>query len=152
MHRLLPCVGLLLWVSTAQAGHLEEFLEAVNAVRTEAGLTTLQISPTLDKVAQRYAQLMADSNCVGHSCDPAGDAVARVAATGYHARLVGEALAAGPQTAEEVIRGWLNSPPHRKILLSRDARDVGLGFAYDEAEALLGGFGEYWVLLIADPL
>jgi len=39
---------------------------------------------------------------------------------------LGEVLATGYQDPRTVVRGWLDSPPHRAILLSPKARKVGV--------------------------
>ena len=54
------------------------------------------------------------------------------AAPATAARAIGETLAfaIGPQaTPAGAVRGWLRSPPHRRVLLDRPMRDIGAGFA-----------------------
>jgi uncharacterized protein YkwD len=68
---------------------------------------------------------------------PEGDGVAdRVRAAGYLRGRprwwVGECLAWGSgtrRTPEGIVRMWMASPPHRRLVLSRRAREAGFGLA-----------------------
>jgi uncharacterized protein YkwD len=72
---------------------------------------------------------------------------ARLRSAGWHGRASGEALAWGCGTlanAAATVRAWLNSPPHRAILLSGTYRRAGIGIA---ARAPVScGPGATWVL------
>jgi uncharacterized protein YkwD len=64
------------------------------------------------------------------------DLRSRVRASGYLRRTrgwwIGEVLAWGTRSAADpaaVLRGWLGSSPHRRVLLERRARDIGIGVA-----------------------
>ena len=56
------------------------------------------------------------------------------------ATLVGENIAAGFHTAEEVMEGWMNSPGHRENILRPEYTRIGV--AYSTAET---PYGTYWV-------
>jgi uncharacterized protein YkwD len=40
-----------------------------------------------------------------------------------------ENIAKGYRSAEAVVRGWMNSPGHRRNILNCDARSMGVGVA-----------------------
>ena len=116
----------------------------VNQARASLGLRELRAHPLLTGAAERYAQRMAREGFFSHH-DPQGDGPAeRVLAGGYGSRradrpwTAGEALGratgalAGPQA---LVFGWLASPGHRKILLGRGYKHVGVGIA-DHAPAV----------------
>jgi uncharacterized protein YkwD len=59
--------------------------------------------------------------------------------------VVAENIAAGQRTAPEVVDGWMNSPGHRKNILSRDVSQIGIGFATG------GEYGTMWVQVFGTP-
>jgi uncharacterized protein YkwD len=65
---------------------------------------------------------------------------------GYREKLVGENIAFGPRTADEVVRGWLDSPGHCANIM--DPRFAQMGIAYAASHAKRGLF---WVQLFAQP-
>jgi uncharacterized protein YkwD len=90
---------------------------------------------------------MAQQNYFEH-VDLAGRSPAdRVRAVGYREKLVGENIAYGPQSVEEVVKGWLDSPGHCENIM--DARFAEMGLAY--ASEAGGRRGLFWVQLLAAP-
>jgi uncharacterized protein YkwD len=90
---------------------------------------------------------MAQHNYFEHE-DLAGHSPAdRVRAVGYQEKLVGENIAYGPKTADEVVRGWLDSPGHCENIM--DPRFAEMGIAYAAGRASKRGL--YWVQVLADP-
>lgn len=131
-------------------------LELVNEVRargTRCGersfgpVAPVRLSGTLAEVAFGHAMDMAEHGYFEHQ-DLAGRSPAeRVRAVGYQEKLVGENIAYGPKTAEEVVRGWLESPGHCENIM--DPRFAEMGIAYAPGRAAKRGL--YWVQLLAAP-
>lgn len=131
-------------------------LQLINEVRARgarcgtrvfASAPPLKFSGTLAGVALGHADDMADHNYFEHE-DLAGKSPAdRVRAAGYSEKLVGENLAYGPGTIEEVVQGWLDSPGHCENIMDR--RFVEMGIAYAAGHASRHGL--YWVQLFAEP-
>ncbi len=131
-------------------------LELVNEVRargTRCGehsfgpAPPVRLSVTLADVAYGHAADMAKHNYFEHE-DLAGRSPAeRVKAVGYREKLVGENIAYGPKSAEEVVRGWLDSPGHCENIM--DPRFAEMGIAY--AAGQVSRRGLYWVQLLAAP-
>ncbi|MCL1831845.1 MAG: CAP domain-containing protein [Oscillospiraceae bacterium] len=59
----------------------------------------------------------------------------------------GENIAAGQKSPEEVMEGWMNSPPHRENILNPDWEHVGVGIAVNPDGYM--GYGTYWVQLFS---
>jgi uncharacterized protein YkwD len=102
----------------------QRMVQLINKTRARHGLGALHVSPSLRGSSSRYAGFMLRHNYFGH--------LRHVSASGAFRR-VGEALAA--QTGRRarphgVLRGWLHSPPHRHIVLSRRYHYVGVGLRY----------------------
>jgi len=107
----------------------------------------VRLSETLAGVALGHANDMAEHNYFEH-VDQAGRSPAdRVRAVGYREKLVGENIAYGPQSVEEVVRGWLDSPGHCENIM--DPRFAEMGLAYAPGQAARRGL--FWVQLLADP-
>lgn len=130
--------------------------ELVNAARARgarcgpqwfAAASPVRQSALLDGVASGHAADMAGHDYFDHR-DRAGRRPAdRVRAAGYQAQLVGENIAYGPATAEDVVQGWLHSPSHCENLM--DPRFVEMGIAYAPGHADQPGL--YWVQVLAAP-
>ncbi|HEV2701022.1 MAG TPA: CAP domain-containing protein [Steroidobacteraceae bacterium] len=107
----------------------------------------LQLSATLDGVAATHAGDMARHDYFEH-VDLAGHSPAdRLRATGYRERLVGENIAYGPKSAEEVVAGWLHSPGHCENIM--DPRFVEMGLALAPGRGTRRGL--YWDQEFAQP-
>jgi uncharacterized protein YkwD len=106
----------------------------IGVERGARGLPPVRESSQLTLAAQRHADDMVRRAFFAH-VSPGGATLAqRVRATGYLTSRprwgLGEAIswAQDPlDTADQLVQAWLNSPPHRAILLDRDYRDVGIG-------------------------
>ena len=131
-------------------------LEEVNAVRargTHCGDHTygpappLQLSATLASAAAEHAMDMAQHDYFEHE-DLGGHSPGdRVRGTGYRYRLVGENIAYGPATADEVVAGWLHSPGHCRNIMEPRFIDMGLAYAPGQGSRR----GLYWDQELATP-
>ena len=105
------------------------------------------LSGTLEQVAFEHSLDMAQHNYFEHEDRAGRSPAARVRASGYSENVVGENIAYGPKTAEEVVQGWLDSPGHCENIM--DARFAEMGVAYAAGRAPRRGV--YWVQLLAAP-
>jgi uncharacterized protein YkwD len=107
----------------------------------------LTLSATLAGVARGHATDMAVHDYFEHQ-DLAGQSPAdRVRAAGYSEKLVGENIAYGPKSVEEVVKGWLASPGHCRNIMDRHFAQMGLGLAPGRAARR----GLFWVQVLAEP-
>jgi uncharacterized protein YkwD len=116
----------------------------MNAVRKSHGLRALTIKTPLRRAAHAHAGNMARHGYFAHSWSngaPFGRWIRRYWPGGdYRSWSAGENLywrSPGP-TAVMVVRAWMNSAPHRRNLLNRSWRAVGVG-----AVLTLDPFGAY---------
>ncbi len=131
-------------------------LQLVNEVRARgarcgdrsfAPAPPVKLSQTLAGVAFGHADDMARHNYFEHE-DLLGRSPAdRVRAVGYQEKLVGENIAYGPKSAEEVVQGWLDSPGHCENIM--DPRFAEMGIAYAAGQASRRGL--FWVQLLVAP-
>jgi uncharacterized protein YkwD len=115
--------------------------------RTFAPVPPVTLSGTLAGVALGHAADMAEHNYFEHE-DLTGHSPAdRVRAVGYREKLVGENIAYGPKSAEEVVQGWLDSTGHCENIMDPRFAEMGIAFAPGHSAKR----GLYWVQLLAAP-
>jgi uncharacterized protein YkwD len=88
---------------------------------------------------------MARRNYFEHQAPDGSAPRDRVARTGYASRLTGENIAYGPESAEEVVAGWLASPGHCANIMDARFSETGLAYAIGARHAV------YWVQVLAQP-
>ncbi len=111
---------------------------AAPPVRAQAQLTA---------AAQQHARDMARNNYFAHEAPDGSQASQRASRAGYAWRRVGENIAAGQGTAQEVVAGWLQSPHHCDNIMDPAYTDMGLAFALTRE----GEHGIYWVQVFGTP-
>lgn len=140
-----------------RAAVAREVLDHANAVRARGarcGGETFGPAPplTLDerlaKAAHVHAEEMARFGFLAHEGRDGSTPAVRARRAGYEWSAVGENLAAGPETAEEVVRGWEASPPHCRNLVDPAFTQMGVAWA---ASPRPTGHGTWWAMVLARP-
>ncbi|HEV7786172.1 MAG TPA: CAP domain-containing protein [Thermoanaerobaculia bacterium] len=131
---------------TRELGDLRQvrtaMLAAVNAERKRAGSPPLTANARLDQAAQRHAADMLARNYFAHE-SPEGHTVReRAKDAGYDWRAIGENIAEGQTSVAEVMTTWMHSPGHRRNILDRDFKEMGVGLAFGRSG---GGYKVEWV-------
>jgi uncharacterized protein YkwD len=117
----------------------------VNRKRASRGLSALKVDRRIQKAAGRHARDMKRHNYFAHQRAGGPDLTARLHRAGWHGRAWGETIAygCGPSASPRAtVRNWMNSPPHKAIILSGTYRHGGVGVV-DGAPCGRGGM---WVL------
>ena len=105
-------------------------VELTNQERANAGFAPLRQSVDLDAAAQLYAEVLATGLCFAHTCSPVPDMVARNEQAGYTDWMaLGENIAGGQRTPEQVVAEWMASPDHRVNILNPKYTEIGVGVA-----------------------
>jgi len=106
----------------------------VNAERQRHGLALLRSSARLNAAADRHSADMVARGYFAHVTPEGRSVVDRVKATGYLAGAsdwaVGEDIGWGTGSAStpaSIFRAFMNSPPHRRIILSPEFHEIGVG-------------------------
>jgi uncharacterized protein YkwD len=108
----------------------------INAIRVANGLQPVDATKALTVAAMRHSRDMVRRHYFAH-VSPSGQTVTeRVKHAGYldgaRAHHLGENIAWGSgseATPAAIVAAWMNSPPHRAIILTPDFRDAGVGIA-----------------------
>ena len=110
-------------------------LDLTNAERQKAGLQPLQADRNLMNSARQKSTDMASNNYFSHTSPTYGSPFDQMKANGVTYKSAAENIAMGQRTAEEVVKGWMESPGHRQNILTPEFTHIGIG--YDKN-------GNYW--------
>jgi uncharacterized protein YkwD len=140
------CPGAGATAASATPGKLRAaVLCLVNKRRAEHGLSALRVERHIQKAAGRHARDMQRNNYFAHQRAGGPDLTARLRRAGWSGHAWGENIAygCGPSgTPRGTVRMWMNSPPHRSLMLSGVYRQGGVGVT----NGAPCGAGAIWVL------
>lgn len=126
----------------ASAGDAERHvLGLVNRFRVNHGRAPVRMVPGVRKVAGRRSSSMARLGYFGHVSPSGVDAGDLLRSVGAPHRRWGEIIGFTSGTGllratRSVVRWWMRSPRHRRIMLSASYRRVGVGVAKDGRRTL----------------
>jgi uncharacterized protein YkwD len=109
----------------------DNLIEAHNKIRTEAKLKKLTVNRKLMAAAQSHAEDMAARGKMSHTGGDGSSSSERIKARGYRYFRTGENVAAGYFSLERVMKGWMDSPGHKRNILGGFS-EIGVGCAVDE--------------------
>ena len=118
-------------ISLAEA----KITELINQERQKHGLSTLATDARLMVIARSHSYDMALRNYVGHVTPDGIGPAQRAHGEGIPFDLIGEnvyedSFRDRSALPERAVKGWMNSPHHREIILSSEYRTAGVGVAY----------------------
>jgi uncharacterized protein YkwD len=149
------CAEVVEWDSEGSDFELEVF-ERVNLYR-EAGAMCgvmefepaepLVMDESLRCAARVHALDMATKDYVSHSTPDGFDFISRAGDAGYDEGPVGENIATGLITPQDVVSAWMGRDGDCINIMRPETREFGIGYlATDEAT-----FGTYWVAVFGEP-
>lgn len=107
----------------------DQLLASTNEMRTLNNVKSLKLNSSLDAAAQAKANDMATRNYWSHTTPDGSQPWTFVSNQNYAYQKLGENLAAGFDTSDSAIKGWMASATHRDNLLDPTFTEVGFGFA-----------------------
>ena len=127
----------------APADPLEQaILQAINAEREANGMAPLTWSVELSRSAQHHSDDMAAYGFTGHYGSDGTRPIDRIRQASYTGDYAGECTAWGFDDIDSAVAWWMTSPPHRVIVLSTVATEVGGGYGYNPGAPSV----HYWTL------
>jgi len=111
-----------------------------------AAAPPLRISSELTDAADEHARDMVRRKFFEHRGSDGSQPKDRVKRAGYRSKLTGENIALGPESAEEVVAGWLKSPGHCANIMEPRFQDIGIGLASGRKRGQI-----YWVQEFGAP-
>ena len=113
-------------------------LRLVNQERDRHGLNPLRLRPALTRVATSHTRYLKRIGHLQHESADGTPATTRIHRA-MSLRIVGETLAYAA-TARALVEEWMQSAPHRELLLSRSFRWAGVGVV----PGTLDGYDVLW--------
>lgn len=124
-----------------------EVIALMNAERAAVGLGPLVEQSQLTAAARQHSTDMACNQFFDHVSPSTGTVIDRVSELGYSYSFIGENIAAGHLTPEEVVAAWMDSSSHRENILNPEYTQVGVGFIYYSNSE----YGTYWTAVYGKP-
>jgi uncharacterized protein YkwD len=111
-------------------GRAEEMVvQLVNNEREKASCDRVRNDDRLHDAARAHSADMAEHNKMTHTGTDRSSPAERMRDAGYRDPL-GENIAAGYQTPQDVMDGWMHNRGHRENILNCHATAIGVGLAY----------------------
>jgi uncharacterized protein YkwD len=129
-----------------------ELVNTARATSRKCGNTRYAAAPPLSEsealhdAAAGHARNMARRKFFDHRGVDGTQPKDRVIRAGYQPRLTGENIALGPESAEEVVAGWLDSPGHCANIMEHRFKDIGVGLSVGRGRGKI-----YWVQNFGSP-
>ncbi|WP_019123971.1 CAP domain-containing protein [Brevibacillus massiliensis] len=122
----------LLQQQQIDTAHARQIFDLVNVSRYRNQLPPLDWNEQVASVAQSHSHDMSDAHFFDHISASTGlDPFERLKFSRVAYQAAGENIAAGYPDAIEAHEGWMNSPSHRKNILSKEFTQLGVG-VYDD--------------------
>jgi len=131
-------------------------LQRVNEARAQprtCGSRSFQAAPALSwnaklgDAALAHSRDMAEQNYFSHQAPDGSQVSDRASRAGYRWQRIGENIAAGQGSEEQVMAGWLASPGHCSNIMNPDFTEMGAAYAMDKSSAA----GSYWTQVFGKP-
>ncbi len=129
---------------TASNPFIDKVLELTNSYRLQAGLQALRLNIQLSNAAYSHSEDMAQRDYFDHKGSDGSYAGDRATKAGYQYSYLGENIAAGYTTPEEVVQAWMNSEGHRANILNPNFQEIGIGYYYLENDTGNVNMYDYW--------
>ena len=120
----------------------DQVVALVNAEREAAGCRALAVSDALTTAAQGHSDDMSANDYFSHTSLDGATASDRAEAAGFRGTALGENIAAGQRTPQDVMSAWMGSDGHRANILNCGYTVIGVGLNQD---------GWYWTQMFGTP-
>jgi uncharacterized protein YkwD len=104
----------------------------------------LTASAALQRAARAHAEDMARRGVMEHAGGDGSTPAERATRAGYSWQAVGENIASGQSTPEQVVAEWLGSPRHCANIMDAEYSEMGVAFA-------ASAHGLYWAQVFGAP-
>ncbi|MEV4391831.1 CAP domain-containing protein [Nonomuraea sp. NPDC049607] len=109
-------------------GMAARVITLTNAARAEHGCGPLRVDGRLARSARQHSLEMARTGQLAHNSPDGASPWDRMDRAGYHWGAA-ENIGNGYSTAEQAVRGWLDSRDHRRNILDCTLKAIGVGVA-----------------------
>lgn len=124
-----------------------EALRLINDFRAQHGLRPLRMEARLALLARDQARDMLVRRSLAPNSETGQSLERRLRRAGYAFRQAAQQVAMGFPDGQAVIAMWMGRQDSRDVLLNRDLREAGIGYAARGSDAI----DHFWVITLADP-
>ena len=108
---------------------IDALVDAMNRERAAHGLQPLRVNSRLSLAAADRIEDMFEQRYFDHVAPDGTQPFVWADRRGYRYSAIGENLAVGYRNANAVVSGWMNSPGHRRNILTSGFDEIGIGIA-----------------------
>lgn len=120
--------------------------DSVNTVRSQQGLSPVDLSAQLTSAAATHARDMSVQGRAWHFGSDGSSPIDRVRSVGYSGQFFGELISETYETELETLTAWLEARETRAVLLEPRMREIGFSW-YQENNGKL-----WWVMTTGAPV
>jgi uncharacterized protein YkwD len=128
-----------------------QVVDETNFYRSQYGCPPLTLNQQLVSAAQGHSDDMALNDFFSHTGSDGSSPWQRINSTGYDYTQAAENIAAGHNTAQAVVQGWMNSDGHRANILNCALQELGVGYYNLADDAGAVNYHYYWTQVFATP-
>lgn len=123
----------------------KEVVRLTNIERQKYGLSPLKHNWQLSRVARYKSEDMKNRGYFSHTSPTYGSPFKMMSDFRIKYSAAGENIAMGQRTAQDVVRGWMNSSGHRANILNKNFTEIGVGYAKNSSGRT------YWTQMFIRP-
>jgi uncharacterized protein YkwD len=116
-------------------------LDSLNALRSARGVAPVTLSAELTAAAATHSRDMSVQNRAWHFGSDGSSPIDRARRAGYMGQVLGEDISETFETESETLSAWMNVPDTREVLLSPEARQIGIAWLQEPTGKI------WWTLL-----
>lgn len=117
-------------------------LDAVNALRSAAGVPEVRLNARLNAAAATHSRDMSVQNRPWHFGSDGSSPIDRVRRSGYSREMLGENISETFETELETLAAWMDKRDTRSVILNPRATDMGFAWRQNSSGKI------WWTLLM----
>ena len=123
----------IFWIDERQSRQIpHRFLDAVNAIRSQYGLTNVQLSKELNAAARTHARDMAIQNRPWPFGSDGSSPIDRATKVGFEGLLLGENISETYEDDLTTLSAWMQDTNTQRLILDSGADVLGIGWHQEE--------------------
>lgn len=131
---------------------VQQVVDLTNEFRAQNGLSLFAINLELQQAAQGHSNDLATGDYFSHTGLDGRKPWDRAEDAGYNYYTVGENIAAGQRSPEEVVQAWIDSPPHLANLMNPAFTEIGIGYEHLQNDTGNINYNHYWTQLFGTEM
>ncbi|MCA9924670.1 MAG: CAP domain-containing protein [Anaerolineales bacterium] len=114
----------------------------INQERSNNSLPAYTLNDQLTQAARRHSYDMAQNNVTSHTGSDGSSPSQRINEACYNTTATGEIIGWGFSTVDAMMSWWMNSTPHRSLILHTTLEEIGVAYVNAPGSA----YTHYWTV------